>query len=211
MLELKLAKPVDFEFKSGQFVQLYVPEGSGQSILRSYSLASPPQTAELLLCVKLVPHGKGSTYIANLAVGEDVTVRGPEGRFVVAPEHSAQKTFVATGAGIAPIISMLEDEVTKPYNERLQLIFGVRSVSDVFWKERLECLAKKYSLFSYCITLSQPSGDWAGGRGRVTEHIAQFAPAGNWYLCGSLPMVKDVRVLLTAQGVATKQIHFEIF
>jgi ferredoxin-NADP reductase len=212
MLELVLAKPAGFSFQAGQFVQFEIPDlASATPALRSYSIASAPGAEHLLLYVKIVPGGKASEYLRKMQVGETVSFRGPEGRFVVAPEHAPIKTFVATGSGIAPIISMLEDDANKPYPSHMHLVFGVRHENDVFCKERLEALKSTCAHFSYTLTLSQPSDAWTGGRGRVTEHLVNLPKEGEWYMCGSLPMVKDVRAILTKAGVSSKNMHFEIF
>ncbi len=211
MMELRLAKPEGFMFKPGQFIQLEIPELPGQVVLRSYSLASHPTDQEIALCIKIIPGGKGSTFASGLTPGVPVIFRGPEGRFVVSPEHHAVKTFVATGAGVAPIMSMIRDEIYKESNERIRLLFGLRYEQDIFWREQLEDLASRSSKFSFSITLSQPGTAWSGLRGRVTDHIREFDITGDWYLCGSLPMVKDVRAFLATAQVSTKQIHFEIF
>jgi NAD(P)H-flavin reductase len=192
MLELVLAKPAGFLFQAGQFVQFEIPDlASATPALRSYSIASAPAAEHLLLYIKIVPGGKASEYLRKMRVGESISFRGPEGRFVVVPEQAAVKTFVATGSGIAPVISILEDEAAKPYPSRMHLVFGVRHENDVFCKERLETLVSRCPSFSYALTLSQPSDDWTGARGRVTEHVANLPKEGNWYLCGSLPMVKE--------------------
>ena len=212
MLEIYFEKPADFTFQAGQFIQVIVPDQQSQSpLLRSYSLASAPFEPHLALCIKIVPGGRASTYLSALRVGDTLELRGPEGRFTVMDAHAPQKTFVATGAGIAPIMSILEDEVRKPTNEHLRLVFGVRHERDILWLERLQVLEELHPNFSVLITLSQPSGAWTGRRGRVTERIPELPAEGEWYLCGSPPMVKDVRALLIAKGVKMQCIHFEIF
>lgn len=212
MLELTLEKPAGFSFQSGQFVQFFIPDAAAATpVLRSYSIASAPVAEHLLFYIKMVPGGKASEYLRKITVGESISFRGPESRFVIVPEQASAITFVATGSGIAPIISMLEDEAAKPVARRLHLVFGVRHENDVFCKERLETLVSMCPSFSYTLTLSQPSSAWTGARGRVTEHLTSLPKEGSWYLCGSLPMVKDVRSILSQASVSSKNMHFEIF
>lgn len=215
MWEFVLEKPVDFVFQAGQFVQFLIPDASApQAVLRSYSIASAPTDETLMFCIKMLPeekNGKASKYLPTLNLGDTITFRGPEGRFVVAPESVRPKVFVATGSGIAPIRAMLYDEIFRFKNESLHLLFGVRSQHDVFWKEEFDDLCQQSKSFSYSVTLSQPENGWSGARGRVTEHLTTLPADADWYLCGSLPMVKDVRAYLTQAGVPSKQIHFEIF
>jgi CDP-4-dehydro-6-deoxyglucose reductase len=137
--------------------------------------------------------------------------RGPEGRFVCQETHYPHKVFIATGAGIAPIMSMISDRVTT--TDKIQLLFGVRAEEDIFWTERLQAWEKVSANFSFILTLSQPSSMWSGKTGRVVDYITSFVQTSliEYYLCGSLDMVKDARVNLVGQGISTKNIHLEIF
>lgn len=211
MLELVFSRPEEFVFKAGQFVQFFIPQELSEAVLRSYSISSHPEADQLEFCIKLVPEGKGSTFFKNLEPMQQATIRGPEGRFVCLPEQAADKIFIATGAGLAPIMSMINSEVENKKNKQIYLLFGVRTEEDVFWLERFEHLKSEFENFDFNITLSQPSEQWQGWRGRVTEHLPEVKEVADYYLCGSLEMVKDVRMLLTSQGVVLKNIHFEIF
>jgi len=120
---------------------------------------------------------------------------------------------VATGAGIAPIMSIINNQLDKKQNtQKIILLFGVRSQEDIFFVNYLEKL-NKYLNFSYQITLSRPdeNGEWTGLRGRVTDHIEGDFVGHQIYLCGNATMVKDVREILINKKVEPKQIHFEIF
>jgi ferredoxin-NADP reductase len=210
MLELRFEKPAGFTFTAGQFVQFFIPHGM-ESVLRSYSISSHPQEDYLEFCVKLVPEGKGATFFNNLSLGSIANFRGPEGRFVCEPHHDRSKLFVATGAGIAPIISMIEQELKTVPDISITLLFGVRSETDLFWTERLQKLQTNFPSFTYQITLSQPSESWSGLRGRVTEHLSEISEMQEYYLCGSLEMVKDARTILQKKKVELKKVHLEIF
>ncbi len=211
VLGLKFEKPPGFSFESGQFVQFMIKSGL-ESVLRSYSIASEPTEEYLEFCVKLVPNGKGAEFFFKLNVGEEAFLRGPEGRFVCLNTHAPHKFFVATGAGIAPIMSMIKDDLKNQKSEQVSLLFGVRHAEDLIWSGRLEGLKKNYSNFSLQITLSQPNSSWLGLSGRVTEHVSSiFKEEGEYYLCGSLEMVKEMRIKLVEKGVLNNKIHFEIF
>ena len=119
---------------------------------------------------------------------------------------------VATGTGIAPVISIIRDQLEKKGNkEKMELVFGVRHEEDVFWQDRLEELSKKYDNFSYKLALSQPKDSWVGYKGRVTEHLPGDAHKMHSYICGQTEVVKSVRNALIEKGTDLKQIHFEVF
>jgi ferredoxin-NADP reductase len=220
VVELRLAKPEGFSYVAGQFIQLVVskneplvvsPTGTEPVIRRSYSISSTPNDPYIELCIKYVPGGVGSTYVAQLSVGDSIQFLGPNGRFI-ARNPPESLSCIATGVGLAPIMGLVTDELQHKKNTApIELIFGVRQESDIFWLERLETLARDYANFSYTLTLSQPTPTWQSVRGRVTAHLPTEVAHKKFYLCGSQEMVKDVRTLLVSQGVEAKDIHFEIF
>ncbi len=212
VITVTFTKPPDFRYIAGQFVQFAIKKEEALTY-RSYSLSSAPDEAELECCVKLLPEGVGSNYFRTLKPGSTAEIRGPQGKFIVNGGADGHY-FIATGVGIAPIMSMVRDEIeTKKTDKEIRLLFGVRSEEDLFWTERFEALKKISSNFSYQIVLSQPKANnkWPGLKGRVTEHLLHHLINHDAYLCGSAAMVKDVRELFLKNGMPVKQIHFEIF
>lgn len=211
ILELHFTKPDGFEFQAGQFVQFFIP-GHPNPALRAYSISSAPQTDDLEFCAKLLPGGKASAHFACMKEGEAIRMRGPKGQFT--NDHPTPIYCVATGAGIAPVMSIIQEELQyKKTDREVRLLFGVRSEEDIFWQKRFEALAKQSPFFSFDMSLSQPkpTGSWAGLRGRVTEHILHHLSDHHFFLCGNAAMVKDVRQILLENGVDKQFIHFEIF
>lgn len=206
-------RPAGFTFKAGQFVQFKIPHGNSP-VWRSYSIASAPSVPYLDFAIKIIPGGIASEHLKKLNPGETIIFTGPEGRFVTSFDLPSRKVFIGTGTGLAPIMSIITDRVEAGLpDEQLELIFGVRMETDIFWEEELLRLAGKCSNFKHIITLSRPENDsWAGPMGRVTAHInSERGPGTEYFVCGSLEMIKDVRAILLANQVSMKQIHFEIF
>ena len=212
VLEIQLARPDGFTFVAGQFVQFKIKNGD-EEVLRSYSLSSRPSAQQLEICLKLIPGGKASIFFGAIKVGDRVEMSEAQGRFIIEPTACIQKVFIATGAGLAPIISMIEADIEASKNTRCNLVFGVRSEQDIFWLERLKKLKKNSGgRFDFVVTLSQGSPTWQGRRGRVTDLVPDFVRAETeYYLCGNVDMVKDIRQSLLYHTVNTKNIHFEIF
>ncbi len=205
-LEIQFAKPADFDYEAGQFLQLLVPPAATP---RSYSLSSIPTDQYLEFGVKLYDQGLASEYLQTLNVGDQVELKGSFGRFVNI--HPDPIVGVATGAGLVPIYGLLKHELqTKKNQVPLHLVFGVRSQADIFWLDRLEALSQAFSNFSFELTLSQPTPDWSGLTGRVTEHL-KIIPAARYFICGNPEMVKDARAQLLEQAVPVANIHLEIF
>ena len=212
LIQLRFSRPSVFSFKAGQFVQFIIPEVD-KAVLRSYSISSSPQDEYLEFCVKLLDGGLASAHFKTMKLGESVGIKDPRGIFLISQENTASY-FVATGAGLAPIMSMIRDELEHKKNSReIKLLFGVRSEADLFWEDRLKKLAKTHQHFVYDITLSAPEHEkeWIGLRGRVNEHISPSDLKYHFYLCGSADMVRDLRALLIERSIGTENIHFEIF
>lgn len=212
MITLKTSKPSDFDFTAGQFVQFMIPIEDGTVKPRSYSIASVPEDDHLLFLIKLLPEGLASDYLrTDSCIGTTLTMSEARGRFVVA-DDAPSHLFVATGSGMAPILAMLRSELEiKQSTKEMILYFGVRHTTGVFWQKELAMLTIDHPNFTYHITLSKPEKEWDGLRGRVTDHIEAHHSIHHTYLCGSAPMVMEVRKLLMSHSAESKQIHFEIF
>lgn len=211
ILELHFSRPAGFTFLSGQFVQFEITD-KDKMVLRSYSISSTSNDENLEFCVKILPGGKASAFFKNMNVGDTARLRGPRGLFVNRENTPLQ--CVATGAGLAPIMGIIQDELkNKKTNQDIRLLFGVREETDIFWNDRLVELAKEHNNFHFEIALSQPKpdGNWNGLCGRVTEHLVLPQNNFHYFLCGNAGMVKDVREKLLKNGTEEKNIHFEIF
>lgn len=208
----------DFEFRPGQYVIFQIPSADGPEIIRrSYSISTPPSDKRHFeICVRAVAGGHGSNWVHRLRPGQQVKVEGPVGDFVLR-ETDHDILMVATGTGISPIKSMLLHLLDERSTRRVRLLFGVRSVHDLFYTDLLRGLEAHYPQLSSEITLSSAdAGQWAGARGRVTTLVEQrikSEDAGRLdaYLCGSRGMIEDVSRILQAKGVTPERIHFENF
>jgi len=210
MIELDIKKPQDFVFTSGQFIQILIPQADKQTP-RAYSICSTETDPDLHFCIKILEDGIGSNFIKNIKVGDGIQIKGPQGRFTCNDaEHPL--LFVATGAGMAPIISQIRHQLEINKSTRsIYLVFGVRHEDDLFWHEELQQLKDNYQNLHIDITLSQPTEQWQGLTGRVTAYIPDVTTDTQVFLCGSPAMVQEVRKILIEKELDAKHIHFEIF
>jgi len=210
-IEITFEKPKNFDFTAGQFVQFFI-ETPEEELKRSYSICSTPEEEHLSLCITLVEGGKGSNYFKNLEEGDTLKFTEAKGHFL-AKETDSKQIFIATGAGIAPIYSMMKSLLKRKYPHEIFLLFGVRSEENLFWQEKLEELKENYSNFNFLTTLSQAQSDnWDGEKGRVTAHIENyFDKNANFFLCGSAAMITETRKMIIDLGADAKSIHFEMF
>ncbi len=207
----------ELKFRPGQFISVQVGIDDDQNpILRSYSLASPPQRrAELAIVLRLIPQGLGSQFFDRLRPGDSMRFTGPMGFFVNELSHSGDVIYVATGTGIAPILPMLAETLDRPEPGRVSLYWGLRSEDEVFWQDELAALQSRHPRFSPYIYLSQPRTGWTRLRGRVTGPVLEALPTlrtPTFYLCGNGKMIEELKASLVSRGIDRKrQIRTEAF
>lgn len=212
----------DLRFRPGQFISVRVGmDADNNPILRSYSIASPPERrGELVLILRMVPDGAGSDYFDELRVSDPIEFTGPMGFFVNDLEHSGDVIYAATGTGITPFLPMIDEVLSRPETGRVLLYWGLRSEEDVFAKAELADFARKSPRFAAQIFLSQPQNH-AGpqphsrNRGRIVGPIVDELPRLRtpiFYLCGNGQMIEELKANLLTRGVNRKrQIRTEAF
>ena len=201
-------------FTPGQFISVVEHEG-GKEITRPYSIASPRDGNRFSLCLNRVPDGLVSPYLFRLPIGSEIVIHEPLGYFTLRhPGH--RSIFVATGTGVAPFRSMVEDYLPR-IQPHLTLLFGVRYPTGLLYKDEFERLAAEHANFRFLPTVTRPDESWNGRRGRVLDHLDDALALTNpeelatldVYICGLKEMVDDVRANLKARGFDRKQIIYE--
>lgn len=193
------------EFQAGQYVNVTIP---GESMPRAFSLAGTPGMRHRIeLNVRLVPGGKGTTYLHQmLKAGDALRVAGPFGRFFVRKSDPQPVIFVAGGSGLSSPRSMLRDLLDEGDVRTMTLVYGARNLSELYYHDEFLALADKHPNFTYVPALSDEPADspWNGYRGFA--HDAAKAWFGNdfrghkAYLCGPPVMIEaSIRALMQGQ------------
>lgn len=207
---LRLLDAPQFTFRPGQFLQ-YVLD---RKTLRQFSLASLPAELPIIeFCVDISPMGRGSHFIEEVRPGDRVTLRGPFGVFTLPDEVRHPLEFVATGAGIAPIRSMIRSQLQRGASGSVTLTFGNRTSDDILYREEWERLAAQFPHFTVQHALSAEPDTANGFHGRVTDFLERRTDLleRSFYICGSPEMVDNTRRVLASHGVPDIHIHFEKF
>jgi NAD(P)H-flavin reductase len=203
-MTLEMIEPSVLSFQSGQSVAVTVADPiSGSSLLRYYSVASPPHSSrEIVLLLNSHDRGKGSTFLLENEIGADLEMSGPYGSFTLQHDLDRELFFVGTGTGIAPLWSMMATLLAQPSSPPITLLWGLRCESDRYYLQELESWKTQYKNFSYVLTLSQPSSAWQGETGRVTDLLQALSIVDHLavYVCGNRMMVKEVTDLLNKKG-----------
>jgi glycine betaine catabolism B len=219
---IELPEQSVFDFKPGQFVTFDLPihERSNKR-LRSYSIASNPDGTNVieLVIVHAVPSTGGTDYIfSEIKKGSEITLRGPQGVFVLPDDISTLDIFfICTGTGIAPFRSMVKDILlhNKLY-KNLQIVFGSRTQKDLLYYNEFLDISKQHNHIQYHPTLSREK--WDGYTGYVHDTYKDILQKTDtpkeqhlFLLCGWKNMVDEARAQLEQLGYTKHNIHYELY
>jgi CDP-4-dehydro-6-deoxyglucose reductase len=207
-VKLRLPPASNFEFLEGQFIDIIGPN----SIRRSYSIASISSNNKITLLIKKVKDGKLSHYWFNKAKLNDLLrIEGPKGTFFLR-DRAKPLVFLATGTGIAPIISILDGLDSDPdFNqiENISLFWGNRVQQDFIWSPNF----KKINVDFYPI-VSKDDDDWNGEIGHVQDvalRVLNNIKKVNVYACGASVMIDCAKSNFIRSGLNEKDFYSDKF
>lgn len=214
-LFLRIADSTGFNFIPGQFISIVLPLGDGVRI-RPYSIASSPEDGQPLeICLNLVPGGAGSQYLFSLGIGDRLSFTGPFGRFALDRSPEAETVFIAEATAIAPIRPMLRRALADKRHPPLRLHYAVPTEEGLLYRREFEESAGIDPRFSFDPILIDPPPGWAGGSGRLIDHVERRYVKGDndrsrrFYICGVGQPVFDLRDLLRGAGYERRAVQYE--
>lgn len=201
---------LDFRFESGQFIMVDV----GDSYARAYSVASSPKTLpNFSLIIGNVKEGIGTSYFQKLRIGDVISFSDAKGKFVLPSDVNGitNLTFICTGTGLAPVMSMIEDIKDKDFH--ITLLFGTRDKESLICEDWMQDMKKEGSIKDYEIYLSREICD--GYRhGYVTDSPLINNPnisKTRFFICGKTSIVASVRNYLLSIGAVKDNLYFESY
>lgn len=221
-LENSLETP--YTYKPGQYLTIEVLI-DGEAHRRAYSLSSSPHHNKLLqVTIKQLPGGLVSNYLyETLKPGNSLKVASPKGNFFIEtdPTQCKHYIFIAGGSGITPIYSMIESILSEEQLSKVSLWYGNRNEESIIFKENILKLKRLYSdRFDLLISLSRPSAEWSGNRGRLdTERIYQLIMElfmvdvykKAYFICGPEGMIAAAREAMEQHAIHPGDIYVEHF
>ncbi len=213
---VELPETKSFTFKPGQFITLDLPIHEQRNRRwRSYSIASMPDDSNVIeLVIVHVEGGVATKYMfEEIKEGSSLTLRGPQGIFVLPEPLDKDLYFISTGTGIAPFRSMLQYvNYHKVPHKKITLIFGTRTQEDLLYADEMRELEHIIPGFSYRPTLSREK--WEGDMGYVHpiyEALCIDKPPATFMLCGWQAMVDEAKERILKMGYDKKDIHVELY
>ncbi len=211
-LQLDLINPI--RFYAGQYIEIEAPGQPGN--WRCYSIASSPANPDRIeLVVKRIPGGGFSDRVDRLVHGFELAIRGPYGMSYLRVGYRPV-LLVATGSGVAPLLSILRYCAAENVDRSFQFYYGARQQSDLILREEIHQLEARMPRFSFKPTLSASvaSDEWLGAVGRVTQILQREildASPYDAYICGQPEMCESVSTLLLAKGIPENRIFRDDF
>ncbi|KAM3870232.1 NADH-cytochrome b5 reductase 2 [Diretmus argenteus] len=158
--------------------------------------------------------GKMSQYLDNMAIGDSIDFRGPngllvyngKGSFSIRPDKKSEPKvrkfkhigMIAGGTGITPMLQLIRSITADPAdNTKVSLIFANQTEKDILLREELEEVKRNHpDKLELWFTLDKPPQDWRYSSGFVTydmikDHLPPVSSDVLVVLCGPPPMIQN--------------------
>lgn len=211
-----------FAFEPGQHVTVRTDLG-GEGVRRNYSICSSATSDTLAIAVKHIPGGAFSTFaMAQLRAGDTLDLMTPTGSFGTPLDPLTKKNYVAiaAGSGITPILSILQTTLAVETESRFTLVYGNRDADSTMFRDDLDDLEARYADRLRIIHVrSRDQRHPAYLRGRIDRRKLMLwlglemdaDSVDEWFLCGPVEMVTDLRDALIEREVEPERVHVELF
>ena len=245
LFSFTVSRPDSFKFTAGQFVRLgvnpsqlqYYKQQSDVSdnnvdeavnvaldedIFRAYSIVSSPFDEVLEFFSIVIPDGAFTSQLQHLQVGDELLLNTMPFGFLTLARYQKPLPkdlwLLATGTGLAPFLSMLQDLKTWEDYEHIVLAYSARSTDELAYVETIERLQEDFgSLVDNPATLTFiPIVTRETVDGALTERLPKLLLEGTLQeragielnidsthvmLCGNPDMVEDTKETLKSLGL----------
>jgi ferredoxin--NADP+ reductase len=205
-------------FENGQFVMIGL-EIEGRPLTRAYSIASPNYEEHLEFFSIKVQHGALTSKLQNLQPGDPIVVsKKPTGTLVLHDLKPGKHLYLlATGTGLAPFLSVIQDPHTYERFERVILVHSTRAVSELAYADFISRELPGHEFIGdevrdkliYYPTTTRENFRTQGRIPHLVESGKLFADIGlpsldpandRVMICGSPAMLKDCCDMLDRRG-----------
>ena len=241
LFSFTVSRPESFKFTAGQFVRLgvnpsqlkYYQEQNeaddaatdaalNEDIFRAYSIVSSPFDEVLEFFSIVIPDGAFTSQLQHLQVGDELLLNTMPFGFLTLARYQKPLPkdlwLLATGTGLAPFLSMLQDLKTWEDYEHIVLAYSARSIEELAYVEQIERLQEDFGtlvdnpaklIFIPIVTREPVEGALSERlpklllEGRLQERagIALDIDTTHVMLCGNPDMVEDTKEALKTLGL----------
>lgn len=193
-----------------------------EDIFRAYSIVSSPFDEVLEFFSIVIPDGAFTSQLQHLQVGDELLLNTMPFGFLTLARYQKPLPkdlwLLATGTGLAPFLSMLQDLKTWEDYEHIVLAYSARSTDELAYVETIERLQEDFgSLVNNPATLTFiPIVTRESVEGALTERLPKLLLDGTLQkragielnidsthvmLCGNPDMVEDTKETLKSLGL----------
>jgi glycine betaine catabolism B len=211
---VKIPDSTELKFYPGQFFM--VNFGENPNFKRAYSIASSPLNKKYLdITMNVVGEFTKKLWLAK--IGDCLIFKGPYGKFYFSEDIENDLVLIGGGLGITPLMSIIRYCYDKKLANKINLIYSVRTPTDIVYKEELDKIKSENRNFDYKVTVTRPAfgPKWEGRTGRIDEgllkqHIENVEKSLH-FICGPMEFVKSNIAILGGLGARREQIKTDIW
>jgi ferredoxin--NADP+ reductase len=240
LFSFTVSRPDSFKFTAGQFVRLGVnpsqlkyyqqfeasdevlDAASNEDVFRAYSIVSSPFDEVLEFFSIVIPDGAFTSQLQHLQVGDELLLNTTPFGFLTLARYQKPLPkdlwLLATGTGLAPFLSMLQDLKTWEDYEHIVLAYSARSTQELAYVEKIESLQEDFGslvdnpaklIFIPIVTREPVEGALSERlpklllEGTLQERagVALDIDSTHVMLCGNPDMVEDTKEALKTLGL----------
>lgn len=217
LFSFTMTRPAHFKFTAGQFARIGLKVGE-ELVVRAYSVVSSPFDETLEFFSIVVPDGAFTSNLQHLKVGDELYLEKiPYGYLTLARYQQPlphDLWLLATGTGLAPFLSMLQDFDTWSKYQKINLVYSVRTAAELAYVDRIQEIAETFGEghngFKFIpIITRDPSAPLHDRLPILIENGELEKSAGlelnpatsHVMLCGNPQMVDDTKEALKRRGL----------
>lgn len=217
LFSFTMTRPAHFKFTAGQFARIGLIV-NGELVVRAYSVVSSPFEENLEFFSIVVPDGAFTSNLQHLEIGDELYLDKTAYGYLTLARYQLPLAhdlwLLATGTGLAPFLSMLQDFETWTKYQHIHLIYSVRSTAELAYVDRIQEIAESFGeghtgLKFVPIITRDPNATLHDRlpvlieNGELEKVVGlSFNPAtSHVMLCGNPQMVEDTKDALKQRGL----------
>ena len=219
LFSLRVTRDAGFRFRAGQFARLGVTKADGSVVWRAYSMVSSPFDEYLDFFSIVVPGGEFTSELSRLREGDSLLIDRQAFGYMTLDRFVDGRDLwlLATGTGIAPFLSILQDFEAWERFDSIKLVYSVREARELAYQDVIAGLEQRDYLTEYAgklqfipvVTREQHPGALNGRITALIENGELERAAGlalspehsRVMICGNPQMIDDTRQVLKARDL----------